>query len=79
MGTLWKAFKQRDDFRIMVLPDHATPVSVRTHTTDPIPFAISGKDVKADEASAFTEKAAKAGKLDVKEGFHLMKHLIKGV
>jgi len=32
------------DFKIMVLPDHATPLCIRTHTTDPVPFLIYSND-----------------------------------
>jgi len=77
VGTVWKDFKKKKDFRIMVLPDHATPIAKRTHTTEPVPFAIYGDDVKPDTACVFTEKASKAGKLTA-DGHLLMKYLIHG-
>ncbi len=78
VGTIWEEFKARKDFRIMVLPDHATPISVRTHTTDPVPFAICGDGVDPDGASVFTETAARGSSFVFKEGWRLMKHLIGG-
>lgn len=78
VGTVWEAFKERDDFRLMILPDHATPISVKTHTTDPIPFVICGKGIDVDSASVFTENAAKASNFTVGEGYLLMQNLIKG-
>lgn len=76
VGTIWEEFKKREDFRMMVLPDHATPISIRTHAIDPIPFAICGKDIKPDAACVFTEAAARATKFTISEGWLLMKYLI---
>ena len=76
VGTIWEEFKARKDFRIIVLPDHATPISVRTHTTDPVPFAICGEGIESDGASVFTETAARGSNLIFKEGHPIMKYLI---
>ena len=76
VGTIWKEYKKRNDFRIMVLPDHATPISVRTHTLDPIPFAVCGEGVEQDEACVFTEAASRASKFVINQGHILMKYLI---
>jgi len=78
VGTIWKAFRKKEDFRIMVLPDHATPIACRTHTIDPIPFAMCGKDVEKDSACVFTENAAKTSKFYLGDGHVLMKKLIMG-
>ena len=78
VGTVWKGMKDRKDFRIMVLPDHATPIAKRTHASDPIPFAIYGKGVGRDGATIFTEAAAKASGFRLAEGHLLMKNLIQG-
>lgn len=45
--------------RIAVLPDHPTPIRVKTHTCDPVPFAILG--LKTDKCSGFSEKQAASG------------------
>ncbi|MBL7155786.1 MAG: cofactor-independent phosphoglycerate mutase [Candidatus Omnitrophica bacterium] len=78
VGTIWEAFKDRNDFRLMILPDHATPISCRTHTIDPIPFAICGRGIEPDSATVFTETAAKPSSFVLSEGWMLMKNLIKG-
>ena len=78
VNTIWKEYKNKKDFRIMVLPDHATPISCRTHTLDPIPFAVSGSGIEADEARVFTERAAKASRLVFPEAHLLMKSLVQG-
>ncbi|MCQ9206961.1 MAG: cofactor-independent phosphoglycerate mutase [Omnitrophica bacterium] len=78
VGTIWKEFKHRSDFRIIVLPDHATPIAKKTHTRDPIPFVLCGEGIRPDGASVFTEKAARATGFRMGEGCLLMKRLIGG-
>ena len=78
VGTIWEEFKDKRDVRIMVLPDHATPISVRTHTMDPIPFAICGEGIERDNATVFTESAAKGSQFVLSKGYLLMKNLVQG-
>ena len=51
---------------IAVLPDHPTPVRIKTHTSDPVPFAILGKDI--DKTTCFSEKEAKRGRYGLING-----------
>jgi 2,3-bisphosphoglycerate-independent phosphoglycerate mutase len=44
-----------DDIRILAMPDHPTPIDIRTHTGDPVPFILWGKGIEANGARAFTE------------------------
>ena len=78
VGTVLNEIKNKPEYKLMVLPDHATPVSIRTHTNDEIPFAIYGNDIKPDEVSVFSEKAALASKLTLKSGDGLMEYFILG-
>ena len=65
------------DFRIMVLPDHPTPISVRTHTREPVPFAVYSSTESADYVDRFNEAAAKEGIFGLVEGHRLMNLLVK--
>jgi len=76
VGTIWEELKRNEEFRIMVLPDHATPISVKSHTDEPVPFTVCGKDVAPDDARVFTESAGRASKFVVRNGASLMKYLI---
>ena len=78
VGTILNEFKDAGDVRIMVLPDHATPISVRTHTSDEIPFAVFGKGIEPDQTNVFSERAALATNLVFKSGSSLMEYFIKG-
>ena len=66
-----------EDFRIMVLPDHPTPIRLRTHTIDPVPFFIYDSSRKADGVSNFCEESAAQKQNYVANGFTLMELLIK--
>lgn len=78
VGTILRAIKNEKNFRVMVLADHATPISLRTHTDEPVPFAIYGKGIEADEFQKFDEETAQKSKLTFNYGYQLMEYLIKG-
>jgi len=65
------------DYKILVLPDHPTPISIRTHTRDPVPFAIYSSTESADYVDRFDEFAPKDGIFGLVEGHRLMNLLIK--
>lgn len=73
-----KELSDRGDYRVLILPDHPTPIKKRTHTSDAVPFAIAGKGITADDVMVFNERSAKAGGMKVKEGWKLMKILLSG-
>jgi len=64
------------DCVIMVLPDHPTPISLRTHTADPVPFAIYGHG--ADSVPAFDERSAAEGSYGLRVGTDLIRLMIDG-
>ena len=49
------------DWRVLLLPDHATPISIKTHSRDPVPFTIAGTGVQPDGVERFDEAAARQG------------------
>ena len=50
-----------EEWRVLLMPDHATPISIKTHSSDPVPFTIAGSEIKSDGVERFDEAAAKAG------------------
>ncbi len=77
VGNIVKGLTEKGaQYRVLVLPDHPTPIKKRTHTADPVPFAMAGPGVEADDVTVFTEKAAKAGSMHLKKGHELMKILL---
>ncbi len=61
-----------EDFKIMVLPDHPTPVRIRTHTILPVPFFIYSSDKQHEGVEGFSEESATATGLYVENGWQLM-------
>jgi len=68
--------RRGDDLRVLVMPDHPTPVQLRTHTADPVPFLIWGKGVKTNGAKRFTEKEAAKTGVFIEEGYKVMGRLV---
>jgi 2,3-bisphosphoglycerate-independent phosphoglycerate mutase len=64
------------DLRVLVMPDHPTPITIRTHTADPVPFLIWGKGVKANGAKRFTEVEASKTGVFIEEGYKIMGRLV---
>ena len=65
-----------DDFKIMVLPDHPTPLDIRTHSPEPVPFFIYDPKCKVEGVPCFTEASANASPVDIADGSTLLEHLI---
>jgi 2,3-bisphosphoglycerate-independent phosphoglycerate mutase len=64
------------DYAILLMPDHATPVSVRTHTTEPIPYALYDTRRKGDGVERFSEREIAAnGSRRITDAYRLMKRL----
>ncbi len=53
--------KSGEDWRVLLLPDHATPISIKTHSRDPVPFTIAGTGVQPDGVESFDEAASQQG------------------
>lgn len=66
-----------EEFAIMILPDHPTPICRRTHTIDPVPFMIYRSDKAEQGVSNFCEREAKETGLYIPEGHTLMSLLTK--
>ncbi len=63
-------------FRILVLPDHPTPICKKTHTTDPVPFVLYDRTRESGKESVFTENAALRSGVFIEEGYTLLGRLL---
>ena len=61
-----------EDYRIMILPDHPTPVKARTHTADPVPYLLYDSRKKTAGSDIFSEKTAKESGILIDPGHKLM-------
>jgi 2,3-bisphosphoglycerate-independent phosphoglycerate mutase len=79
VGTIVKGMEDRGDYRIMVLPDHPTPLALRTHADDPVPFVIYDSNQKRPSGTrGFDEKEASRSGIVIEEGHTLMERLVRG-
>ncbi|UCE99046.1 MAG: cofactor-independent phosphoglycerate mutase [Planctomycetota bacterium] len=77
VGPVLDALQRYDKWRILVLPDHPTPVLSRAHSHEPVPFAMAGVDVSGILHTTFSEaNAAKSG-FRIDNGFELMEYFLK--
>ena len=76
LPLLLKALEKYDDYKIMILPDHPTPIVTMTHARDPVPFMIYHKNGEACGVNSINEESAKATGVFVEKGCELMKMFI---
>jgi len=77
IGPLWEAAQQYNSARIMILPDHYTPLALRTHVGKPVPFTLSGTGVTPDSADRLEEGVGEESSLFVAEGWTLLRRLLE--
>jgi len=65
-------------WRMMVLPDHPTPIAAKTHIADPVPFVMAGTGIHSGGMERFTEAEAGKTSLRIDLGWQLMEYFLKG-
>ena len=77
VGPVLDALQGYESWRILVLPDHPTPISSRAHSSEPVPFAMAGAGISGILHTTFSEvNAAKSG-FKIDNGFELMEYFLK--
>lgn len=64
-------------FRMLVLPDHPTPIRLRTHTGNPVPYLLYDSTQKAEGKEIYCEKTAEQTGIFQEKGHELLKHLLE--
>ncbi len=65
-----------EDYRILVMPDHPTPICVRTHTSNPVPYMLYDSTDKKEGTLDYNEKAGKESGLFMADGHEMMRYLL---
>jgi len=80
VGVVLEGLKGYDDYRIMVVSDHFTPIIKKTHTNDPTPFAWSDANAlkSLGKKNVFTENSAKESGMLFESVHELMKAYLRG-
>jgi 2,3-bisphosphoglycerate-independent phosphoglycerate mutase len=77
VGPLLEAIQNYESWRILVMPDHPTPVRSCAHSPEPVPFAMAGGGISGILQTTFSEtNAAKSG-FRIDNGFELMEYFLK--
>ncbi len=66
-----------EDFKILILPDHPTPICLRTHSSEPVPFIIYSSNEKNSGINSFCEEDAEKAGLYIPNGYDLLSYMIK--
>ncbi|MGM9605634.1 MAG: cofactor-independent phosphoglycerate mutase [Faecousia sp.] len=65
-----------EDYRMLILPDHPTPIRIRTHTGDPVPYLLYDSTKQQKKRERFTEEAARAANHFEPNGYRLIDQLV---
>ena len=76
VGPLHEALRAQGEYRILVTPDHPTPLRTKTHSHGAVPLALCGTGIDADAARAYNEETAAASDLALSEGHRLMSYFL---
>ena len=78
VGPILKAFKKTEGVRILVCPDHPTPVAKRAHDRSPVPFVMWGEGIEPNGVKDYSEKTASLKGLRYKSGQEMIQYFLKG-
>ncbi len=81
VGPVLEGLRSFKEYRVLALPDHPTPIALKTHTSDPVPFVVYSAADERREARrdvAFDESSAQATGLLISRGHELMEKFIQG-
>lgn len=77
VGPVLEKLRSFAEWRVLVVPDHPTPVVKRTHTETPPPFVMAGTGLVADRADRFDEHVAAESDLHIDPGYELMEYFLR--
>ena len=76
LGKLMDELPSIDDYAISILPDHPTPIDVRTHTSEPVPYAIYSPGRRGDTTDSYDELSVQIGSSGTMKGYRFLKFFI---
>ncbi|MFZ1935561.1 MAG: phosphoglycerate mutase, partial [Thermoguttaceae bacterium] len=76
VAPLHEALKRHGDYRILVTPDHPTPLRTKTHSHGDVPFALAGSGIAPDAAATYDDPTAGRSVLAFDDGWRLMGYFL---
>ncbi len=77
VGPVYEALQKYDSWRILVMPDHLTPIETQAHTDEAVPFAMDGTGTNGILHKPFCEENAFESGFRVENGFEMMEYFLK--
>ncbi len=77
LGPILEKLKTVDDISLMILPDHPTPLCIRTHVSDPVPYLLYRSNAPQQGVTVFTEETAASTGCFVDNGSDMMRKLLQ--
>ncbi len=77
VGPVLEALKNHQNWRILLMPDHPTPVRNGSHSPEPVPFAMAGHNISRVVSLPFSEANAARSGFRIDNGFELMEYFLK--
>jgi len=77
VGPVFDAIQKYESWRILVMPDHPTPVTSRAHSSEPVPFAMAGTGINGIINKPFNEQNSELSGFKVLEGHEMMEYFLK--
>jgi len=77
VGPVLEALQKQKSWRILVAPDHPTPVRTCAHCSEPVPFAMAGIGISSILQRTFSEAQAAESGFTINNGFELMEYFLK--
>ena len=80
IGPVYNRMKELgEDFRMLIMPDHPTPICTRTHSSDPVPYLLYDSTSEEEHTWNYNEKEAEKSGNYQENGYQLMKELLGSV
>ncbi len=77
VGPVFEAMQKYQSWRILVMPDHPTPIRTCAHSAEPVPFAMAGDSISGVLHTTFGETNAARSGFKIDNGFELMEYFLK--
>ncbi len=78
VGGVLNGLKQSGPFRMLIMPDHRTPIARKTHTEEPVPFLFYDSEHEVKNAYTYDEFGAEKSSVFIDKGFEMMPKLLNG-
>lgn len=76
VGPVLRYLEEHGPYRAVACPDHPTPVARKTHTPDPVPFALCGTGIVPDDNTAYDERLLETGSRSFDPGYRMMEFML---